>query len=67
MQVSSKERWQRIVQLFGEVKDLTSEECNSYWKSAAKADLPLRNEIEKLIAEDVQIEHFLDPMWSPVS
>jgi len=60
-----KERWHRVVEIFGHVKDLPAAHRNSYLEVACKGDLELRRQVEDLLAEDAEAEDFLTPIWPP--
>src|SRR6267378_327622 len=59
-----KERWQRVVQIFGGVKDLSAGHRTSYLEAACQGDSKLRREVEDLLAEDATDENFLNPIRS---
>ena len=56
------ERWHRVVEVFGDVKDLPSAHRNSYLEVACEGDSELRRQVEDLLAEDAAAEDFLQPI-----
>src|SRR5437667_8974616 len=52
------ERYHRVVELFGVVKDLSSADRNSYLEVACDGDSELRAEVEQFLAADAAAEDF---------
>ncbi|HRH41168.1 MAG TPA: protein kinase [Pyrinomonadaceae bacterium] len=59
------EKWQKIKHIFNEVVELKTEQRVFFLDSVCKGDLEIREELEKLLAEDLKDETLFDPFIAP--
>src|SRR5207247_710020 len=59
----SKERWEKVVEIFGEARNLEPVAQDSYLQASCSRDPELREEVERLLVEDAALEpEFLQPI-----